>query len=260
MATQPNVDEKTTTTPPVEDISPEDSHESGEDVNEGSQPQPNGDETDGGGLNTRIRKLSADKKRLAQEVEYYKRIALSKAQEDEARTRNIAPNPAPQPAPIGGYPQDEVQRAVQTLKSQGFVTEEVLQRFAENLTSQFNTRAEWDRQHSKNEADINRSKGNLPHYDRDEVEQYAREHGLASPLAAYRDMYFDEIVDSYKRTSPKSSGVTSNRPSKPDNTSKEPLNLESFREKFLTDRKFQDELRNNPGKFDEIMKELATQG
>ena len=256
MADMPNADENLQPASPVGNESPGETPDS-DSVNEDSQPQGvTGDETEGGEAQRRIRKLAADKKKLSQELEYYKRVALSTAQNDELNTRNTAPTP--QPSNTGGFAQDEVQRAVATLKSQGFVTEEVLNKFANNLKSQFDVRSEWDKQHAKNESELNRKSSNLPHYDREEVEEYARENNIASPTAAYRDMYFDEIVDSYKRSGTKPSGKGTVKPSKPNDSSKEALTADSFRDKFLNDRKFQDELRNNPGKFDEIMRQLSS--
>lgn len=191
----------------------------------------------------RIQRLAADKRRLATEAAHWKSIASRLAQVDDAATRT-----ANQVSPA--YPENEVEQAFSTLKGRGMVTRDELQDLV--------TRIEWDRQHDKNEAEVNRTGSNMPKYDRQEVESYARERGIPDPMAAYRDMYFDEIVDSARRGKPRAASVATARPSRPDDVSREPMTLDIFRDNLRKGgREYYEQLAKDPEKFDELLQQLG---
>ena len=225
--------------------------------NAGDQPEPNkdtgqeggdGQEPGGqGGAEARIKKLAADKKKLAQEAEHWKNIAARFAQMDDQATRQPPAQPNQNQNQYGG---DEVERAYRTLAQRGMATTEDLERMA--------VRLKWDRVHDQNENRYNRQGSKYPEYVREDVEEYARNHNIGDPTAAYQNMYFDEILDAVKSETRGRPANTSEHPTKPSNTQKEPLTLEAFREKLSTDRGFYDELSKDPAKFDALMSELAT--
>ena len=94
------------------------------------------------------------------------------------------------------------------------------------------------------------------------MERHAREKGISDPMAAYRDLYFDEIIDANKRggSTPESKKVTSAKPSKPAGDSRQPIDLDSFREKLNgpKGREFYEKLLANPQEFDEVLKALSS--
>jgi hypothetical protein len=202
----------------------------------------------------RYRKLSADKKRLALEnAELKRRLDLAQSERlaqarlDEMKTRKVATP----------YQEQEVETAFRTLKDRGMMTREE----GEAMFNELQKRVNWDFKHRDNERDINRRGSNLPHYERDEVEAYANEHGLSDPLAAYRDMYFDEITDALKKSVPRStSKVATMRPSRPVDQAKEGLTLESLKEKLAgpDGRAYYEQMtREDPHKLDELIKSLS---
>jgi predicted HD phosphohydrolase len=83
-------------------------------------------------------------------------------------------------------------------------------------------------------------------------------------MRAYRELYFDEIVDAARRGDYKSKGgpITTQRPTKAPDISREPLSLESFRSKLQGDagKEYYEKLKANPEEFDRVMKQLAEQG
>jgi len=251
MADLPKADDKQPPASPPEDKSTGSTEP--DKAGEGSQPQSDPEETGSSGAESRIRKLSADKKKLGQEATYWKEVAERYAKTDSQRVTT----PAPQTTPptdqsVPAYQNEEVERAYRTLKERGMVTKEELEGYL--------TRMEWDRKHDRNVVEISSRKG-LPAYDRNEVESHAREKGISDPMAAYRDLYFDEILDASKRggTKPKSTKPTTQKPSKPAGDTRQPMDLDSFREKLNgpKGREFYEKLSQNPQEFDEVMKALS---
>lgn len=246
MADKPNVDEQTTSTSPVENNAPVDTN--APNGVGGSQPQGDGSEaTDGGEVpNNRIRKLSADKKSLIEERNYWRDVATRYATSDASA---VTSTQIPQNA---SYPNEEVERAFRTLKDRGMVTKEEL----ENSL----LRVQWDREHDRNEVEINKRGTGLPAYDRYEVEEYARKKGINDPMAAYRDLYFDEILDATRRGSitPRNQ-VPSQKPTKPTAPTQEPIDVEALRAKLNgpDGRAYYEELAKDPRKFDEVLQALS---
>jgi hypothetical protein len=246
MADEPNV-EQPTTTPPVDNDEPADEADTQDSVNQEPLPgEQSGDEAVGGsGAQQRIRKLSADKRTLLEERNYWREVATRYATGDATK---VAAQPVPAPNNPAAYPADEVERAYRTLKDRGMVTQDDL------------LRLEWDRQHDKNEARFNASSSNLPHYDRHEVEAHARSMGISDPTAAYHDLYFDEMLDASRRRAPRSQSMpATQKPSKPAEEARETLDLEGFRRKLNSPegRKFYEDLLKDPRKFDEVMQALS---
>lgn len=250
MADTPNADNELHTDSPSENEITGSQEQ--DDAVEGSQPQSDSDDSGNSGAEARIRRLSSDKKKLSQEASYWKEVAQRYAQTDAQRVSQYpATQPSAQPDTPPAYANDEVERAYRTLKDRGMVTKEEL--------DQYLVRIEWDRKHDRNEAEVGSRKG-LPAYDREEVERHARERGISDPMAAYRDLYFDEILDATKRGGrPTSKPVTTAKPSKPAGDDRQPLDLEGFRAKLNgpKGREFYEKLMKNPQEFDRVMQTLS---
>lgn len=215
----------------------------------GSQPQSNEEQSDGG-AERRIRDLSRKLKSTNEQLEEMRELVSSYNRQNQAT--NLPPRPSAYDQ-RSQYPNDEVERAFSTLKQRGMVTKEELE---ETLV-----RLEWDRQHDRNEADINRRGSNLPAYDRKEIEEHARRKGISDPMAAYRDLYWDEMMDATRRSSSKSSSNVTERPRKASaDTSKQPLTVEDFRKKLQgpDGRKFYEELAKDPAKLDEMLQAVSS--
>ena len=249
MVNEPTAADEAAATPPVDEENAGNDLTS-DDAVEGSQLQSQSDDApeESEAVQRRIRKQSEKIKRMAEERDYWRGVAARQAKLDASAVAQ--PSNTNQMTNTPGYSQDEVDRAFDTLKDKGMVTREEL--------NEIMLRTQWDRQHDKNQAVVKQQ--GLPEYDRDEVEEYAREHGLSDPMAAYRDMYFDEILDAARRGKPATSQrVTSAKPSKPTNTSREPMTIDSFREKLASDdgKKYYEELVSDPKKFDALLQELS---
>lgn len=248
---QPNADDAATT-PPVVDDNPGTDAPDGDAV-AGSQPQPSSDDEpeEESAAQRRIRSLSNKVRSTAEERDYWRAMATRQARLDaEAVAQPPAAATAAQVGNTPTYSTDEVDRAFRTLKDRGMVTREEL--------NEILLRQQWDKAHDANERSV-REQG-LPDYDRDEVEAYARQRGISDPMAAYRDMYFDEILDAARRRS----GVRGTKPigakpSKPSSTAREPMTIESFREKLASSegKEYYEKLISDPAKFDELLKQLS---
>ena len=262
MADEPTVDDQNTAVSPTEVNSPDDA---GEGIAvEGSQPQPDQQESVGSGsdaTNQRIRRLSADKRKALQQADYWRDVARRYAQADASATQQAPAGQQPkqgqysvqQPQP---YPDQEVEQAFSTLRQRGMVTRDEL--------DEVMLRIDWDRTHDRNEAEINRRGSNLPRYDRAEVEAHARRKDLADPMAAYRDLYFDEILDSAKRGDYRgtpSKRVSTAKPTRASDTDREPLTLDSFKGKLRgkEGREYYEKLLQDPDQFDDVIRQLSEQ-
>jgi hypothetical protein len=224
---------------------------------EGAEGEEAGAEPGGQGAEKRIAQLSRLKNRYKSEADHWKNIAAKFATIDNqttaANVNQIAANPATNPS----YPNEEVERAFNVLRQRGVATVNDLEQFK----NQVELRSKWDKAHLQNEQRYNAPGSKFPHYDPEEIEQYAKEKGIADPNAAYRDMYFDDIVDAMKsetRGRP-SKAVTTEKPTRSTEAGKEPLTLENFRAKLAgpDGQSFYEELSKSPAKFDALMAELA---
>lgn len=206
-----------------------------------------------GGAEARIRQLSKMKNQYQSEAEHWKNIAARFAQLDEQDTRGHQQQPPAQGNQNQNqYGSDEVERAYRVLHDRGMATTEDLERLA--------VRMKWDRMHDQNERRYNKRGNRYPEYNREEVEEYARTHNIGDPNAAYRDMYFDEILDAVKsdnRGRPSGSGSKTEKPSRPSNSQKEPLTLDGFKEKLREDPGFYDKLAEDPARFDAMLSDLS---
>jgi len=100
---------------------------------------------------------------------------------------NLTPQEPIQPTADKAPSKTEVEEAVKKLKEFGVVTKDDLQAVQD--------RNFLDREHDRLGSKYSGSKG-LPKYVNEEVEDYARSHYFGGNLeAAYRDMYYDELVD-----------------------------------------------------------------
>lgn len=261
MADKPNADERTASNSPLETEVPGEV-DTGESENQESQPDTGVEtEADGGAAQRRIQKLAREKKLLSQKIadaekeKAYWRDVASRYAATDANFAQGKPQPTQQP-PATPYPDDEVEKAVRTLKERGMVTKDEL----ENILEARMLRVEWDRVHDRLEDKYNRRNANMPHYDRNEVEEYARSRGISDPEIAYRDLYFDEIMDmARKGQSPGKPSITTQKPSKPTTEAREPMTLESFRAKLRSPegRAYYEKLAKNPEQLNELLNQLT---
>lgn len=222
-----------------------------------AEPEREGDDTvpGGQGAEKRIASLVRAKNKLKTEADHWKNIA-SKLATVASDNREVA-NPITQPTTAQTYPNEEVERAYSALRQRGVATMDDLA----EIRRQADLRSKWDKAHFENAQAFNAPGSRYPKYDPEEVEQYGREHSIADPRAAYREMYFDEIVDVIKsetRGRP-AKGVTTEKPTRSTEAGKEPLTLENFRAKLSgpDGHAFYDELAKNPAKFDSLMADIV---
>lgn len=197
----------------------------------------------------RYKHLAEMKNKYKEDAEHWKNIAARLAQVDEQATRT---NPSSQ---SNNFPNEEVERAYSVLRERGVATQEDLERLQ--------LRLKWDRLHSANEERYNQEGSRYPKYVPEEIEEYARQKGISDPTAAYRDMYFDEILDAARSSGKSRPASTQNgvKPTRPTNNSKEPLTLEDFRAKLAGPggQEYYDKLAKNPAKFNALVQELSSQ-
>lgn len=119
---------------------------------------------------------------------------------EQLRTPKTAPTP-----PSGDLTPEE-QAAVNRLKQIGeFASKEDVEAEIRKITDRIQAerdREVLDRAHSSLEDKFSGEDG-LPAYDRSEIEDHMRKKGIYDPEAAYRDLYFDEIVEARSSKQPK---------------------------------------------------------
>lgn len=165
---------------------------------------------------------------------------------DELRSKVTQPQvQTPQPTYPTQASDDEVMQAANILKSKAnFVTRDDLDALAWTLDK--------EKKHERLSGKYSGSDG-LPKYDRQEVEDYMNRKKIWDPEVAFRDMYFDEFVDSGKTHKKQ---VYTEKPTATAGRD-EPLTLESFRAKLKADPTYYDKLMKNPDKLDALMKQLT---
>lgn len=213
---------------------------------QGSQPDPDTEGTERP-YERRIKSLAARAKKAEEELTHWRNIANRFATTD---AKAVAPQPE-QP----GYPNDEVERAARVLRERGFVTQDEIDQKLEQLA----LRQKWNEVHSSNESKYNAPGSKYPRYDRDEVEEYARENGIADPAAAYRNMYFDEIMDTVRKESRTRTGPGSEKPTRTPTGDREPMTIEAFRSKLAgpDGKAYYAELSKDPAKLDAILRQFS---
>lgn len=236
-------EEESVETPPAS-TAEEETPESSETVNEVSEPAEKTEvekewESLKGGTQDRIKNLISERNE-------WREKAATQAETDLNKANTI---PAATP-PTG----DEVGQAINTLKERGMVTQDVL----DSALGQLSQRMELNRKHDSLENQYSDS-NNLPKYDRLEVEDHMKRKGLADPEAAFRDMYFDEFIDSSRR-GPKSKVVTE-KPTASSTSSREPMTVDSLRKKLRGEdgAKYYEKLAKDPAKFDSLLKALTNE-
>ncbi len=118
----------------------------------------------------------------------------------------------------------DVQEAVRKLKEYGIVTKDDLTAIQDRLYL--------EREHDRLERKYSGEAGK-PKYNREEVEDYARSHYFGGNLeSAYKDMYWDELVDAeVKNRAPKHDTYTE-RPTASVKVGEKPLTVDSLRERL----------------------------
>lgn len=163
------------------------------------------------------------------------------AQQDDQKLQPPAGNQGY--APTG---EDDVQRAVDTLKQRGMVTRDELDNLYWTIQG--------TREHEKLESEYDGSEGK-PKYVREEVEDYASRKGMGNNYrAAFRDMYFDELADA-RRTRTKKRVYSEKPRASTSGSRQEPLTLESFRKKLASPkgREYYEKLRQNPEELNKLL-------
>jgi hypothetical protein len=117
---------------------------------------------------------------------------LSKNKELEAKLGDIEERLAPPPPPTtpAAPLTPEVQKAIEFLKDQGFVTKTELDKERQYQED----RAALTAEHTKLAQNYSGADGR-PKYDSDEVEKYMKSHGIYDPEVAYKAMHETELFD-----------------------------------------------------------------
>jgi len=134
------------------------------------------------------------------------REALQEERERLQRELEQLRNTRTAPIPPGGDLTPEEQAAVNRLKQIGaFASKEDVEAEIRKITERIQAerdREVLDRLHSSLESKFSGEDG-LPAYDRSEIEDHMRKKGIYDPEAAYRDLYFEEIVEAKSSKQPK---------------------------------------------------------
>lgn len=151
-------------------------------------------------------------------------------------------------APVQPISNDEIDQAINTLKSRGVVTKEDL----DILFYQIKREKDFERLESKYDG----SDG-LPKFDKQEVDDYMKRKSIWEPEAAFRNMYFDEFMDARKISQRK--GIYTEKPTASSSQKEEPLTIETLREKLRgpKGREYYEKLVKNPVEFDKIIQQLS---
>lgn len=121
----------------------------------------------------------------------------------------------------------DFEEAVQKLSQHGMVTRDELRKELGAIQD----RMVLEKSHEGLESEYSGSDGR-PKYDKVEVEDYMRRKGIWNPLAAYRDLYFDELQDwSIKQIRSKSK-TYSEKPTSSVSGREQPLSAESIAERL----------------------------
>ena len=189
-------------------------------------------------------------KKILRDLNEYKSKVTQQAQQDSGWAERQYQQPVQQTTTAP----DEVERAYKTLQDKGMATRDDL--YA--LVGQIRT----ERDHERLAEKYDGSDG-LPRYDRMEVEDYMNRSNMrGNPEAAFRDMYFDEFVDSGKKQMKRKPAYTTEKPTASSQTARnEPMTLESFRQELQSPagREKYAKLMQNPQKFDALIAQLTGQ-
>lgn len=145
---------------------------------------------------------------------------------------------------------EEVQKAVKTLKEQGGMAT------VDDLNALW-VALENKERHDQYEESYNGSNG-TPRYDRVEVEDYARRKGFGNNfLAAYREMYWDELTDA--KTVSTRKPVYTEKPTSAPAQRDEPLTLDSFRKNLRgpNAQAYYEKVSKNPSEFTALLAQLT---
>ena len=191
-------------------------------------------------LNTRLQQAEADLKRLSQ-------IPTQTNQYQDPR-------------------EAEVDRAIDTLKQKkAFATYDEVQDYVQEQVNLATRNLKLQDEHSRLKRKYDRlakKDKRYPIYDPDMIEDYGRRNNIFNPEAAFRDMYWDEILDIERGGGQKRQPV-SDKPGASNSGSREqPLTVESLREKLSgpKGREWYDkQMRDNPEEFQQQIAQL-TQG
>lgn len=153
----------------------------------------------------------------------------NKVLSENERLKAQTPN-SDQPATSTQEPsENDVKQAIELLRKEGMVTKDDLN----SSLTKVEDRMFLNREHQRLEDKYSGSEG-LPKYVSEEVEDYARQHYYGGNLeAAYKEMYWDEIVDAEtKKRSPKKTRTYTEKPSASLKIGEKPLTAETLRQRL----------------------------
>lgn len=153
-----------------------------------------------------------------------KLIRENKALKEETARSRSQPENNTLPVQATATSETEVKEAITKLREFGVVTTDDLNALQDRMFL--------DREHENLEKKYDGS-DNRPKYVREEVEQYARESHIGNLGAAYKDMYWDELLDAeLKKRGPKKSKTYTEKPTSSVKIGEKPLTVESLRERL----------------------------
>lgn len=173
----------------------------------------------------------------------------ARAKAEQTYTAQVQADASRVAGPTADVGDDEIRKAVETLKTKGgMVTKDELYGMWNQVMQ--------EREHDRLESKYSGSDG-LPRYDREEVKDYMSRKQIWNPEAAFRDMYFDELSD--RQRVDKRRKVITEKPSASATGHEEPITLETFREKLQgpEGRKVYEKLAKNPEKLEALIKQLT---
>lgn len=134
------------------------------------------------------------------------------------------------PMPRTGEMSPDEEAAYKRLTQLGVADQAYVKREIDSQVKRIEDRLYFDALHSKLESEFNSKKG-MPRYDRAEIEAHMKEHQNFDPRAAYRDLYYDELV-AFEVENSKKQKVVQTEPTKSRIGSSEPWTKASLAERL----------------------------
>jgi hypothetical protein len=158
-------------------------------------------------------------------VELVRRAKQAEMKMEEERLKaEAALRRAPETPKTDTPSEQEVKEALNKLREFGVVTKEDLQAVTDRMYL--------EREHDRLERQYDGSDGR-PKYVREEVEDYARTHYFGGNLeAAYKDMYWDELIDAEVKAKGSGKSTYTERPTTSVKVGEKPLTKQSLRERL----------------------------
>lgn len=261
MADQNTGQEKPTPTPG------ENQPTDGQDVNNLGEPstqEPSAEQAEWDNLSGKAQQRFSNLLRRAKSAEQ----DLEEFRQKDLQAQNDLNRVSQPPTNYQGYQtkdprEEEVERAIETLKNRGFRTFDEVKELVRQEVSQATRSLSLQREHDRLKETYERLRQKdprVPAYDPEEVEDYGRQHNIFNPEAAYKDMYWDEWMDigSPSRSSKK---IAAKPGSGNASVREEPMSLDKLREKLSGPEGkeyYREQMEKNPEKFQQLISKLTT--